>query len=165
MKIYIGNASSQHFDFHYRIPEHKGFLHQFIAMGQQIVIDDLTQLQVDAIVHQGGRYGMISTDEVDRRAVKFHGLCYSVGKEVASSKIEKLFVANTGVLINIGKEIRKNAALVENNQLLRTNQKLDMPHIRRTEISVQEESGEMAEGWRAQFDTPTQPTPRRRRAG
>jgi hypothetical protein len=164
MKLYIGNATSQNFDFYYRLPEKKSALHQFIPMGEQILISgDLSQPEIDAIVHQGGVYGMLSVDEVDRRAIKFHGLCYAVGKEITSSKIEKLFYANTGVLIDLGKEMRKNAAIVENNRLLKTNQEMGLPNIRRTEMSIQEETGEMSEGFRAEFDTPTKARGRKAR--
>jgi hypothetical protein len=169
MKLFIGNATSQNFDFYYRLPEENRALHQYIAMGEQIAISgDLNQLQIDAIVHQGGTYGMISVDEVDRRATVYRGLCYSVDKAISSSKIEKLFHANTGVLVDIGKEIRRNAAIVENNRLLKSNQSMGLPNIRRTEMSIQEESdnpqenGVMSEGYRADFDTPT--APRRTRA-
>jgi hypothetical protein len=162
MKLYIGNATSQNFNFHYRLPENKRILHQYIAMGEQIAISgDLTQADIDAIVEQGGIYGMISVDEVDRRATQYHGLCYSVGMEISSSKIEKLFVANQGVLIDLGREIRRNAAIVENNRLLRANQEMDLPSIRKTEMSIQEEkpgdNGQMSEGYRAEFDTGSKP--------
>jgi hypothetical protein len=163
MKLYIGNATSQNFDFHYRLPESRGHRSQYIEMGRQTLISgDLSQADVDAIIKQGSQYGMISVEEVDRRATMFHGLVYSVDKPIASTKIEKLFHANTAVLVNLGKDLRKNAAIVENNRLLRANQEMDLPNIRNTEMSVQEENGEMAEGYRAEYDTGSKPAGRRR---
>jgi hypothetical protein len=163
MKLFIGNATSQNFNFHYRLPERKSVFQQFIAYGQQIQISgDLSQPEVDAIIQQGSTYGMLAVEEIDRHATRYHGLVYSVGKQIASSNIEKLFHANTGVLVNIGRELRKNAAIVENNRLLVNNQQHGLPNIRETEISIQEEkdSGDgkqLAEGFRTEYDTPTQP--------
>jgi hypothetical protein len=168
MRIFIGNATSQNFDFHYRLPETRGFRSQFIEMGRQVTISgDLSQKDIDEIVEQGSIYGMISVDEVDRRATKYHGLVYSVDKPISSSKIEKLFHANTAVLVHLGQQLRRDAAIVENNRLLKNNQEMDLPSIRNTEMSIQEEkdngNGQMAEGYRAEFDVgTTKPRGRRR---
>jgi hypothetical protein len=163
MKLYIGNATSQNFNLHYRLPETNRVLTRFIPYGEQVLIsEDLSKPDIDAIVHQGGVYGMISVDQVDQRATVYRGLCYSVGKEISSSKIEKLLYANRDVLIDLGKELRKNAAIVENNRLLKNNQEMGLPNLRKTEMTVQEETGEMSEGFRADFDTPSL-TPRQRR--
>lgn len=149
MKLYVGNATSQHFDFHYRLPEKTKVFNRFIPMGEQVLITgDLSKPEVDAIVNQGAAYGMISVDEVDRRSSVYRGLCYAVDKPIASSKIEKLFHANTGVLIDLGKELRKNAAIVQSTQMLRQAKEYELPNLREIEMSVQGEKGEMAEGFR-----------------
>lgn len=169
MKLFIGNATSQNFNFHYRLPERTSVTQQFIAMGEQVqIIGDLSQMDIDAIIKQGNTYGMLSVEEIDRNSTKYHGLCYSIGKEISSSKIEKLFVANTGVLVEMGRELRKNAAIVENSRLLRNNQEMGLPNIRGTEMSIQQEQKDsdtgqqLSEGFRAQFDTPTRPARQRR---
>lgn len=163
MKLYIGNATSQNFDFHYRLPENPRVLNRFIPMGEQVLITgDLSTPEIEAVVKQGATYGMISVDEVDRRSSLYRGLCYSIGKPISSSKIEKLFHANTGVLIDLGRELRKNAAIVENNRMLRQAREHELV-LKEMEMSVQEENGEMAEGFRANFGESGSTTPRRGR--
>ena len=168
MKLYIGNATSQNWNFHYRLPERKSPINQFIPMGEQVVISgDLNKFQVDAIIEQGSQYGLVSVDEIDRGDRMYRGLCYSIDKEISSSKIEKLFHRNSNVLALQGQEIRRNAAIVENNRLLRQNQEMDLPNIRKTEITLQEEnkpdSGtKIAEGYVAEFDGGARPGGRRR---
>ena len=166
MDLYIANGTSQKWNFHYRVLERKSFMTQEIPIGEQIVIPNLSPPDVDYLIQQGAKYGMVDVAEMDRVGKAFKGLCYSIGKPVKSDKIERLFRHNTNVLVEQGREFRKNAAIVENNRLLRTNQEMDLPNIRRTEMTIQEETGEMAEGYKAEFDTATPRAPKggRRRA-
>jgi hypothetical protein len=165
MKLFVGNATSKNFEFHYRLPERTSILHQEILMGQQVQITgrDMTMPEIEAVIKQGSVYGLIAVEEVDRRMTQYRGLCYSVDKPIASTKIEKLFHANTEVLVMLGKELRKNAALVENNRLLRANQDMDLPPLRRTQMSIQEEDGQMAEGFEAVYETGSSRAPRARK--
>jgi len=165
MDLYLGNATGQHWDFYYRLPEKKSALHEIIPMGEQIKISgDLTPDEVAAIVHQGEKYGLTSVDTIDQGSTMFRGLCYQVGKEISSSKIEKLFHANQNVLVLRGQEMRKVAAIVETNRMVRDNQKYDLPNIRKTEFSVQDEDGAWADGYRTEIDTGTA-RPSKRRKG
>lgn len=123
-----------------------------IQHGSQVLIsgsDLLSTEDIDMIIEQNLKYGLLSVDEIDRRHATFHGLCYSIGKQIASTKIEKLFYANTAVLEARGMEHRKIAAVVETNRMLNDAKEFNLGNLANTSFSVQEEDGKISE----QYDT------------
>ncbi|HEY0181252.1 MAG TPA: hypothetical protein VGC09_00455 [Rhodopila sp.] len=113
MHLYIANASYQTQVFIYRLLESKTPRQQPIRRGHQIKITgDLSTEDIDYVVGQHRKYGLISTAEVD--ANRTHtALIYSVGKPVPPSKVEAIMARNKEVLQARGKQIRKEAAMAE----------------------------------------------------
>lgn len=117
MKLYIGNATKQVLTFAYRVPEMNGVRTQTIAVGSQVMLSgDLSTKQIDAIVDQNRKYGLVPVDEVDR-ARDFVGICFSIDKPISSSKLTLAMQRNTDVLVERGKQNRKAAALAVNGQI------------------------------------------------
>lgn len=117
MKMYIANCTQQVQDFIYRLPESPKTLHQKIEIGGQIQIaGDRSQIDVDAIVEQHARYGLVAVDEIDRTQ-PFIGLCYAVGKPVEVNRIRYALAHNHEVLTERGQQIRQEAAVAFNNAL------------------------------------------------
>ena len=125
MQLYVGNATKQIFDFMYRVPETTGVRTQRIGIGTQIKVSgsngtELNQKQVDSIVAQHEKYGMVRVSEIDRTK-SFTGLCWDE-KPISVSKLMTAIEHNTKVLIERGKKIREDtavsgAAVLENSLL------------------------------------------------
>lgn len=148
MDIFIANASPSVQHFHFRIPEVKGWRKVEIGMGEQIKLKELTQPQIDAVIHQGGKYNMVRQDEADRQGRRFCGLVYAVDRAVTGKAIEKVFKYNMSAKIEEGRQFRKDAAIAES--IRSTQGKADgaFPNLRLIEHSIQGEKGEIAEGYR-----------------
>ncbi len=115
MKMYIANCSMQHQDFQYRVLGQNALRIQRIEMGGQIPLSgDLQSEDIDYIVEQHERYGLISVTEIDRTK-GFFGLCYSVDKPVDVNKLRYSLEHNNKVLVERGVELRKQAAIATNN--------------------------------------------------
>ena len=117
-RLYIANITQQIHRFLYTVPETDGGLRtQDIQPGGQIEISDsenMNQTQLDAIIQQHARYGMINVKEIDR-AKRFAGLCYSVGEKIPLKKLEIGLDHNFDVLTERGHETRKmNAVAISN---------------------------------------------------
>jgi hypothetical protein len=84
-------------------------------MGGQIRLPEiLTQADIDAILEQHTRYGLVPVDEINN-AKEFKGMCYSVDKPIPSGKIEALFRHNQEWMIEVGKRTRQEAAVAASN--------------------------------------------------
>jgi len=117
MKMYIANCTPQVQDFHYRLPENAKLLKQTIPLGQQIQIPgDLTQFDIDAIIEQHSRYGMVRVGEIDRTKA-FIGVCYDIDRKVDMDRVRNAIEHNYEVLEERGKIIRQEAAVAVNNSI------------------------------------------------
>jgi hypothetical protein len=122
MRLYIANCTQQIQQFHYRVPETGGAMAggvrvQPIDIGSQVLLTgDLNQLQVDSIVAQQRKYGLVKIDEVDRTR-GFSGMCYSIDKPVPVSKIIYVMEQNKSVLDQRGRKTRLEAAVAVNQQI------------------------------------------------
>lgn len=117
MQLYIANGTRQINDFHYRIPETKQVRRQTIAVGGQILISgDLTKVEVDAVIDQHRKYGLIPADEIDTSNGPAP-LCFQVGRPIPPERISLLMQRNAGVMVMRGRESRKAAAIVMANAL------------------------------------------------
>lgn len=138
MKLHIANLTQQNQDFVYRVPETTGLRKQMIGIGEQIVISgDLNRPQIDAIIEQHAKYGLVAVEEIDRSR-PFVGLCYSIDKPVPAARMLGGIEHNTGVLTARGREIRKEMAVATNSML----ENQDGPGaLQRLEMLVIEEEG------------------------
>lgn len=116
-ELFIANATRQFLDFTYRLPESSGPRVQRIRPGGQIRISgDLSQKGVDAVVDQHRKYGLVRVSEIDRTK-DFSGICYDVDRPVQVEKLRRAMAKKTEVLVERGREIRKMAAIANNNAL------------------------------------------------
>lgn len=117
MKMYVANCTNQVQAFLYRAPGTKSNRNQPIDIGRQVQISgDLNTKDIEAIVEQHSKYGMVAVDEIDRTKA-FVGVCYSIDKPVPIEKIKRAAEHNKGVLIEAGRENRKLAAVAVNNEV------------------------------------------------
>lgn len=141
MKLFIANLTKQHQGFTYRVLESEGVRTQHIPVGQQIQISgDLSQPDIDYIIRQHERYGLVRADEIDRKK-PFVGLCYSVDKPVREAVIHRGVEHNTDILVDRGREIRQETAIATNNRIehdLGENQDVNAS-LRKLDVSVVEE--------------------------
>lgn len=118
--LYIGNASRQSIDFVYRIPGAPNARKQVIRPGmQERIAGELAIVEIDAILKQHARYGLVKADEIDR-AREFHGTCYSIDKPIRAPKIVYLMERNIVALVKQGEQTRQECAVAENLNFERT---------------------------------------------
>lgn len=111
MKLYIANCTKQVCEFHYRIND-RGKRQQTIRPGSQIQLADasLTKDEIDLIVRQQAKYGVVSAGEVSR----LHGYTpriYSVDSPIPARVIEQVIRHNTGVQVVKGRDARRMAGV------------------------------------------------------
>jgi hypothetical protein len=122
--LYVANVTKQVCQFAYRSPERLGLVIQTIPIGGQIQIApkgsmglDLSTPEIDGIIDQHRKYGLIAVEDIDTDKAKFHGICYSIGKPISVERLHKAMQRNEEVLEELGKTIRKEAALAVNNHI------------------------------------------------
>jgi hypothetical protein len=134
VKLIIANCSQQVVDFIYRLPEANSNRTQRIEIGGQTQIaGDLNGQDVDAIISQHRKYGLVSVDEIDRTK-PFIGLCYAIDKKISVEKVRRALEHNSEVLVQRGKDIRQESAVAVNNALEES-----APNLKALELSVIEE--------------------------
>ena len=145
MDLFIGNASRQTFLFAYRVPETTSLRTQPIAPGtQEKISGDLSPEQIDAILAQHAKYGLISEAEIDR-ARAFHGTCYSIGKRITNTKLAYLMNKNLDQLVLQGEEIRKANAIAQNLNFERALTESGRPErVAALDLTVQQENHDPA---------------------
>lgn len=144
MDLYVANCTRQVHHFQYRMPESNKLLEQHIPIGGQIRVasGDLNSPAIDGIIAQHAPYGLVRVDDIIR-GKSFHGLCYSIGKPIRADRIRGLMDQNNGVLVERGKELRKEAAVAANDILERSLADSGLPEqLRKTEVEVIEENPE-----------------------
>lgn len=181
MQFFVANCTKQILQFTYRLPERKAPITRMVGWGRQERLAagsggyELSEPDIDAILEQWGKYGLLPVGELESNRHNFQGYLYSIGKPMKAETIKLAGVYREEVLRNKGVEIRKEAAMEMVNTIEReTNRPAD-----NYEITVVEEepSGgyaenqtHVAEGYRASRDQrpnmPEPPTPlkSRRRA-
>lgn len=140
MKLYIANCTKQNIEFPYRIPEEVSLRIQRIGIGRQIQIaGDLSTADIDAILKQHKKYGLIPVAEVKNMRM-FTGMCYSVDRPISIDNIMLVIDRNTRILVERGKEFRKQAAVSANNLIDHHLAEANNPSTLETlEMSIQQE--------------------------
>lgn len=169
MKLFVGNVTAQNHEFMYRLIAGAQKIHrQMIMAGRQIqVAGDLQPEEVNSIVDQHAKYGMLQASEIPR-AKRFHGLCYSIDKPISSELLNYLRDHNHGEKDEEGRELRKLAAITSNDILETTLRENDRPEqVRQFEVTIQEDREiesdlpQLAEGLRV-IRNPNPPAPSRK---
>jgi hypothetical protein len=139
-ELFIGNATKQVLHFPYRVPERKGVIVQQIPIGGQIKITpygtntDLSLPDIDAILHQHAKYGMVNVTDLDTTKEPFTGICYSIGKPIPVNKLLAALEKDEIRLEQLGVDMRQQAAVAVNNQI---EERIGAP-LRGLEMSVAE---------------------------
>jgi hypothetical protein len=119
-RLYLVNVTRQHFQFAYKALERSGVVTQPVPSGEQVKIaplgsnDDLSAQEIDYIIGQHVKYGLVSIDEIGPR---FDGICYSIGKPASADKMTRAAIKYDKLLDERGKKIRVEAAIAETNRL------------------------------------------------
>lgn len=174
MKMFVANMTKQNCNLYYRLPEVAAPRMQTIPIGGQIQISgELSQSDIDYVVQQKAKYGMVAANEIDR-SKPFVGLCYSVGSPVRPAAIEKGIHHNVEVLVRRGHETRRDTAITINNRIeddLDENRDLHTT-LKGLDVSVQEvvprtgitdDHAQLNEGFRVERDRENQGGGRRSR--
>jgi hypothetical protein len=139
--LYVANVTKQIVQFAYRVPERQGVVIQPIPIGGQVRItplggkDDLSTPEIDAIIDQHRKYGLVPVEEVDNSKNPFHGMFYSVGKPISVERLHKAMKRTEEALEEQGKQMRQEAAIAVNNQIENTIGE----NLKRLEMSITEE--------------------------
>jgi hypothetical protein len=137
-KLFIANCSKQFVDFAYRIAEEASVRLQRISIGGQIAIaGDLNTLQIDYIIKQHLKYGLIPEEEV-KNAKGFVGLAYQIGKPLSVTTIMHAMSKNKAVLIKRGKDMRQNVAVAANNIIEDQLAENELANLDKLEVTIEE---------------------------
>ncbi len=93
MDIYVGSASRQRMRIHIRLPEIPRLRTLTIGSGQQDVIKDLSQAQVDSVVKYLQKFGALTPAEVGRSMIRYDGILYRVDRQLSQHELEYGFEA------------------------------------------------------------------------
>lgn len=152
MYMYVANGTQQAHNFMYRLPEKPGEFQLLIPPGGQVRLPhDMTVPEIDSVIAQHQRYGMVQATpnfKFDRRLAP---LCYSLGHPVKLEQIHALVIANREVLTARGKKLREEAGVAIHAQMEEMMQRNQMPdRLIQVEASAQEDSQDpqFAEGVR-----------------
>ena len=158
MKMYVANGTRHHQDFIFRLPENPNSRIMKIPVGSQVQVPgDLSQKDIDAIVEQHGRYGLVPADSVDSTKT-FIGMCYSIGAPVKVNKISAMDEHNQDVLEEAGRRNRTEAAIATHEALA-----ANVPGFSAVETSIVEDTRRSGsaprvdEGFRVSRDAPEAP--------
>ncbi len=150
MRLYVGNATKQHFVFSYRMlgEEVGGRAGANVArllpipFGHQDVVPmDLETAEIDYIIKQNEKYGFMSADEAEKIKGVFVGIMYSIDKPITSSKFNFIMTKNMAVLVERGKQLQREAAIVIDQGIQRhlTEQGLSsVTQVNKTETIIEE---------------------------
>jgi hypothetical protein len=118
-KMYILNCTRQVQEFWYRLPESSKLLHQLIPIGGQIqVAGELNTPEIDAIIEQHSRYGMVAFSEINK-SQPFVGYCYQIDKRFGNivEALQRGLEHNDMVLEERGQQLREEAAVAINQSI------------------------------------------------
>ncbi len=118
MRVYVANCTQQVQDFAYRVLGQNGIRRQTIEIGRQVLLSgsDWGTPEIEHLVKQHARYGMVALGDVDRTK-PFVGLCYSIDKPVPVEKLRRALAHNKEVLQERGKVLRQETAVAMNSIL------------------------------------------------
>lgn len=169
--LYVGNATRQTCMFSYCVIKGGTPRTQSIPPGAQVRISgDLLPSQVDYIVRQHAKYGIIAADAANQ-ARGFRGICYSIGKPIAAVKLTMLLETNHSALVAAGREIREQNAVAQSGVIDQVLAENDRPEaLKSMEFTIQQEERDpnnsepqFSEGFRViRGGADQSPTPSRR---
>lgn len=123
MRLYIANVTKQKQIVSYRIDSNpQGGIkftppkQQEIEPGRQVVVGaDMHISQIEMIVDQLSRYGLIGEVDVPRMGNTFHPYIFNIGKPVSAHAMRTVRDHNFGVKVKEGNDRRKKSAVAAND--------------------------------------------------
>jgi len=142
-RLYVANTTKQHHNFLAWIPESTKQYCETVRIGSQLCIGDFPLDQIDLIVKQHARYGLVPYKEI-KNLRTFAGLCYSVGAPVPLEAILQGVQHNDRALDERAAERREEqaAAISDNITSAMRERGVDVP---RTELTIVEDTQRGAE--------------------
>jgi hypothetical protein len=135
MKLYIANCTQQQFNFVYRTLGQIAARQQMIEIGRQTRLSgEFTAEEIEYIVEQHAKYGLIRDTEVNSRRRGFNGLCYAVDRPVSVENMQIVMTFNSEALVEEGRRLRMEAAVATSTAIETEGQGLSA-----LELSVVEE--------------------------
>jgi hypothetical protein len=137
--MFVGNVRKQHHVFHYRVSGRTNLTSQEIPIGQQIKLSgDLTPDDIEGVILQHQQYGFCDANNDIPK--KFGGILYSIGKPISEDKLRKAMIKFQQQMVEMGQEIRKQAAVSVSSQIDSEIVGVDNPNMKLTnlEMSVEE---------------------------
>ena len=122
MKMYVANASIKRYEFTWRVLEHSKPRTLVIQpLGQIQLAGDFTMEDLKHVVEQHEPYGFVSVQDclAGRIPKRQTELMFSVDAPISSLAINTLYDYNRGVLTELGKQMRKELAVVANTTVAR----------------------------------------------
>ena len=117
MNLYVANCSKQDTHFIYLLVESGRRVNNIlIPQGGQRMLTGMTTKDIEATIEHHRRYGARDVSELNRQAA-FAGIIYSE-KEISFDAVERAVEHNIDALDEIGKELRKAAAIVADQTVL-----------------------------------------------
>ncbi len=157
-KMYIANTTKQDHVFTYRVPDDESATMSrpraitIRAAAQVALPDNMNTPQIDAIIQQHGRYGMVDAKEIDRTK-PFIGLCYSIDRPVSLDTIRHGLGHNDKVLVERGRKMREEAGVAafqqaEQNMFELSQQSGEQMGLGAMEVEIVEQNHEKFNGVR-----------------
>jgi hypothetical protein len=109
----------QYHVLNYRLPENPSLITQQIPSGRQVqVAKDMNVIQLEAFIGQLRKYGLVTVEEaLNHRPKTPIVFILNVDKPVPEDVIRRIIAQNTGIIANIGKETRRQAALATSHNM------------------------------------------------
>jgi hypothetical protein len=117
--LYIANAKKQDHLFEFRLAGQKTPRRYPIPALTQVNVagrNGLTGMEIEQIVKQHRKYGLVPVSEIDHTK-PYIGLVYSTDKPISIANLQFAVHHNNEVLVDVGREIRKAAAIATNTVL------------------------------------------------
>lgn len=96
--LFVGNTTKQHTDFIFRMPESGKVISRKILAGtQEAILRDVDDAQVNAVIDQHKKYGLVSEAEA-KKSRQFIGLLYSTKDPIKLGSLQMAFHHNQEIM-------------------------------------------------------------------
>lgn len=149
MKLYIANATTQVQQFSYRVPDEdprgNGSMvlsknrTQTVNPGKQIALSgEFSRAQVDAVLDQHRKYGIMEVGEIGRQ-INYCHIVASPDKPLTTAKLLEVMRKNLIILKEKGKKMREMAAVTAHEEQVKNLMDPDAPTLVKMELEVEEQ--------------------------
>lgn len=134
---------------------------QDIPAGRQVCLGgDLNIDQIQTIIGQLNRFGMVGTVDLGRLPRRQCPYLFNIDKEVSAAQIKAVVAHNNGVLTNEGADRRRRLAIAANNASIGGN---EFNYSIEQQDNEEQTGGRLEEGYRIDTTAPRPPAAPRKR--